>query len=273
VWRLNTELEERVRTRTADLETALAELRHADELKEAFLAAISHELRTPLTGVLGVAEALELQVSGPLNSRQLEHVRLLRRSGTRLLEMINSILHYINLLAGQAQMRQQPCVLAEIGAASVRKVEAQAQLKLVAIEFTVEPSDLVLQADSEALMQLLYNLLANAVKFTPPGGAVGLQIYKHRNPDTVEFAVWDTGIGVADGERERIFEAFAQADGGLARRYEGIGLGLAYARRMADLMGGEVRVESTVGKGSRFVVSLPAKAEHGAQGIRQERIA
>lgn len=273
VWQLNTELEERVRTRTTDLETALAELRHADELKEAFLAAISHELRTPLTGVLGVAEALELQVSGPLNSRQLEHVRLLRRSGTRLLEMINSILHYINLLAGQAQMRQQPCVLAEIGAASVRKVEAQAQLKLVAIEFTVEPPDLVLQADSEALMQLLYNLLANAVKFTPPGGAAGLQIYKHRNPDTVEFAVWDTGIGVADGERERIFEAFAQADGGLARRYEGIGLGLAYARRMADLMGGEVRVESTVGKGSRFVVSLPAKAELGAQGIPQERIA
>ena len=268
VRQLNTELEERVQARTAELEAALDELRRADQLKEAFLAAISHELRTPLTGVLGVAEALEMQVSGPLNSRQLEHVRLLRRSGTRLLEMINSILHYINLLAGEARMKQQPCRLADIAAASLRKVEAQAQLKLVTVEFSVEPPDLVLQADSEALTQLLYNLLANAVKFTPAGGAVGLRIGRRAEldvaQDMIEFTVWDTGIGIADGEHDRIFEAFAQADGGLARRYEGIGLGLAYAQRMAALMGGTVRVESTVGKGSRFIVTLPAPAAQGA---------
>ena len=201
VRQLNAELEERVRARTAELETALAEQQHADQLKEAFLAAVSHELRTPLTGVLGVAEALELQVSGPLNSRQLEHVRLLRRSGTRLLEMINSILHYINLLAGEAQMRQQPCVLAEIGAVSIRKVQAQAQLKFVTVEFAIDPPDLVLEADSEALTQLLYNLLDNAVKFTPAGGAAGLHICRRMDPDRVEFAVWDTGIGIADGEQ------------------------------------------------------------------------
>ena len=272
VRQLNTELEERVQARTAELEAALDELRRADQLKEAFLAAISHELRTPLTGVLGVAEALEMQVSGPLNSRQLEHVRLLRRSGTRLLEMINSILHYINLLAGHARMKQQPCRMAEIAAASVRKVEAQAQLKLVTVEFSIEPPDLVLEADSAALTQLLYNLLDNAVKFTPPGGAVGLRIGRPAGQDAeqaaaadvVEFTVWDTGIGIADGEHERIFEAFAQADSGLARRYAGIGLGLAYARRMADLMGGAVRVESIVGKGSQFVVTLPAPAGEDA---------
>jgi two-component system, sensor histidine kinase and response regulator len=272
VRQLNTELEVRVQARTAELEAALDELRRADQLKEAFLAAISHELRTPLTGVLGVAEALEMQVSGPLNSRQLEHVRLLRRSGTRLLEMINSILHYINLLAGHARMKQQPCRMAEIAAASVRKVEAQAQLKLVTVEFSIEPPDLVLEADSAALTQLLYNLLDNAVKFTPPGGAVGLRIGRPAGQDAeqaaaadvVEFTVWDTGIGIADGEHERIFEAFAQADSGLARRYAGIGLGLAYARRMADLMGGAVRVESIVGKGSQFVVTLPAPAGEDA---------
>ncbi|MFN8467362.1 MAG: PAS domain S-box protein [Caldilineaceae bacterium] len=268
VRQLNAELEERVQARTAELQAALAELRRVDQLKEAFLAAISHELRTPLTGVLGVAEVLEMQVSGPLNSRQLEHVRLLRRSGTRLLEMINSILHYINLLAGEARMKQQPCKLAEIGAASVRKVEAQAQLKLVTVEFTVEPPDLMMEADSEALTQLLYNLLDNAVKFTPTGGAAGLRIGRRAEldagPDLFEFTVWDTGIGIADGEHNRIFEAFAQADGGLARRYQGIGLGLAYARRMADLMGGDVQVESTVGEGSRFIVTLPAPALHGA---------
>ncbi len=255
---LNAELEGRVRERTAELEAALAELQRADQMKEAFLAAISHELRTPLTGVLGVAEALEMQVSGPLNARQLEHVRLLRRSGTRLLEMINSILHYTNLLAGHAAVRQQPCVLAQIGMAAIRKVQAQAQFKLITVDFVVEPPDLMMNADSEALTQLLYNLLDNAVKFTPAGGAVGLQIGRRADAGFVEFAVWDTGIGIAGGEQERIFEAFTQADAGMARRYQGIGLGLAYARRMADLFGGTVELQSALGQGSRFVVTLPA---------------
>jgi PAS domain S-box-containing protein len=277
VLQLNAELEQRVRERTAALEAALAELRETDQLKEAFLAAISHELRTPLTGVLGVAEALELQVSGPLNSRQLEHVRLLRRSGTRLLEMINSILHYTNLLAGQTLVRRQVCVLEDIGMAAVRKVQAQAQLKLLAVEFMIEPRDLAMEVDSEALTQLLYNLLDNAVKFTPPGGAVGLEIRRsvplrdmaaeQGEAESIQFVVWDTGIGIADGERARIFDAFTQVEGGLARRYEGIGLGLAYAQRMAGLLGGGVVVESAVGSGSRFVVTLPAGEERlGAPG-------
>jgi PAS domain S-box-containing protein len=257
VLQLNADLERRVQVRTSELESALAELRQADQLKEAFLAAISHELRTPLTGVLGVAEALELQVSGPLNSRQLEHVRLLRRSGTRLLEMINSILHYTNLLAGQTPPRRQPCVLAQIGMAAIRKVQAQAQLKLLTIDFAVEPPDLLIEADSEGLTQLLYNLLDNAVKFTPAGGSVGLQIAKRAGGEAVEFTVWDTGIGIDGSARERIFDAFTQADAGLARRYEGIGLGLTYAQRMAHLLGGSVTVESRVGSGSRFVVTLP----------------
>jgi signal transduction histidine kinase len=149
-------------------------------------------------------------------------------------------------------------VLAQIGMAGIRKVQPQAQRKLVTVDFVVEPPDLMMQADSEALTQLLYNLLDNAVKFTPAGGAVGLQISKRANADFVEFAVWDTGIGIADGEQERIFEAFTQADAGMARRYQGIGLGLAYARRMADLFGGTVELQSTLGQGSRFVVRLPA---------------
>jgi signal transduction histidine kinase len=257
VMQLNADLEQRVRERTSELETALEELRQADQLKEAFLAAISHELRTPLTGVLGVAEALEMQVSGPLNNRQLEHVRLLRRSGSRLLDMINSILHYTNLLAGQTPVRPQVCVLANIGMAAVRKVQAQANLKLLTVEFDIDPPDLTIEGDTDALIQLLYNLLDNAVKFTPAGGSAGLQIGKCPDGEYVTLAVWDTGIGIADTQHERIFEAFMQADGGLARHYEGIGLGLAYARRMANLLGGTVAVESSPGRGSRFVVKLP----------------
>jgi PAS domain S-box-containing protein len=257
VLQLNAELEQRVQERTAELAEALEELREADQLKEAFLAAISHELRTPLTGVLGVAEALEMQVSGPLNNRQMEHVRLLRRSGSRLLDMINSILHYTNLLAGQTPIRPQVCVLANIGMAAVRKVQTQAQLKLLTVDFAIDPPDLTIEGDTDALVQLLYNLLDNAVKFTPSGGSVGLQIGRCADKELVTLAVWDTGIGIADTQHERIFEAFMQADGGLARRYDGIGLGLAYARRMVNLLGGTVAVESTPGRGSRFVVKLP----------------
>jgi signal transduction histidine kinase len=161
--------------------------------------------------------------------------------------------------------------LADIGQATVRKVQAQAQLKLLGVDLTIEPPDLTMEADGEALAQLLYNLLDNAVKFTPAGGAVGLEIRRVPAPgaattgavgaENIQFVVWDTGIGIADAERARIFEAFTQVDGGLARRYDGMGLGLAYAQRMVGLLGGSVVVESAVGSGSRFVVTLPAHGE------------
>jgi signal transduction histidine kinase len=256
VRRLNSELEQRVQERTAALETALTRMRETDQLKEAFLAAVSHELRTPLTGVLGVADALELQVSGPLNERQLEQVQTLRRSGARLLEMINGILHYTNLLAGQANLRPNLCLLAELGAKSIRKVQAQADRKQLTMHFTVDPPDLEMVGDAECITQLMYNLLDNAVKFTPVGGAVGLVISRSATSD-VELVVWDTGIGIAEEQQERIFDAFIQAVSGLARHYNGIGLGLAYAQRMASLLGGSCAVQSTPGEGSRFVVSLP----------------
>ncbi len=259
VRQLNSQLEQRVQERTAELEAALAELRYADQLKEAFLAAISHELRTPLTGVLGVAEALELQVSGPLNSRQLEQIHLLRRSAMRLLEMINSILHYTHLLAGQTLLRRQVCRLAEIGVGSMQKVQMQAERKQLAMQFAIDPPDLTIESDSEGIAQLLYNLLHNAVKFTPDGGAVGLQIGSSDGGAAVELVVWDTGIGIADDQHEQIFEAFTQADGGLTRHYDGIGLGLTFAQRMAGLLGGACTVESTPGRGSRFVVTLPVR--------------
>jgi PAS domain S-box-containing protein len=197
VHRANSELEQRVQERTAALEAALVEVRQADQIKEAFLAAISHELRTPLTGVLAVADALELQVSGPLNERQLEHVQMLRRSGSRLLEMINGILHYTKLLAGQTALRHDVCKLADIGARSVRKVQAQADRKQLTVHFLIDPPDLEIVGDSEGIFQLLYNLLDNAVKFTPFQGSLGLTI-RRSDAAQVEITVWDTG-----GERVR----------------------------------------------------------------------
>jgi PAS domain S-box-containing protein len=263
VYRLNGELEQRVQKRTAELEAALEEVRQASQLKEAFLAAVSHELRTPLTGVLGVADALELQVSGPLNGQQLDLVQTLRRSGLRLLEMINGILHYTKLFAGQTMLRQDDCKLADLGVESVRKIQAQADRKRLTVRFAIEPRDLRMIGDAEGISQLLYNLLDNAIKFTPAGGALGLSIGLV-GEDQVEMVVWDTGIGVPQEQQERIFDAFIQGDSGLARHYEGIGLGLAYAQRMAKLLGGTCTVQSTPGSGSRFTVVLPS-------GYKRER--
>jgi PAS domain S-box-containing protein len=256
--RANSELEQRVQERTAALEAALAEVRQADQIKEAFLAAVSHELRTPLTGVLAVADALELQVSGPLNERQLEYVQMLRRSGSRLLEMINGILHYTKLMAGQTVLRQNVCNLADIGARSIRKVQPQADRKQLTVHFSIDPPDLEIVGDIEGIFQLLFNLLDNAVKFTPFQGSLGLTI-RRSAADQVEITVWDTGIGIAAEQQTRIFDAFTQADGSLARRHEGIGLGLAYAQRVANLLGGDCTVDSTPGSGSRFIVTLPIR--------------
>jgi signal transduction histidine kinase len=256
VRQLNSELEQRVQERTAALAAALEEVRQADQIKEAFLAAVSHELRTPLTGVLAVADTLELQISGPLNERQAELVQTLRRSSLRLLEMINGILHYTKLLAGETTLRQEVCPLAELGARSIHKVQEQADRKQLTIHFAIEPSDLEIVGDAEGISQLLFNLLDNAVKFTPVSGSLGLKILGNA-ADQVEITVWDTGIGIAEEQQTRIFDAFTQADSGRARRYDGIGLGLAYAQRMAGLLGGDCTVQSTPGSGSRFIVTLP----------------
>ncbi len=254
---LNSDLERRVQERTAALESALEEVRRADQLKQAFLAAVSHELRTPLTGVLGVADALEQQVSGPLNARQLEQVQTLQRSGARLLEMINGILHYTKLLAGQTVLRHETVKLADVGARCIRKIQVQADRKQLAVYCSVKPPDLQMESDAESIAQLLHNLLDNAVKFTPAGGAVGLEI-RRTESSRIEMVVWDTGIGISEEQQARIFDAFMQVDGGLARHYDGVGLGLAYAQRMAALLGGQCSVQSALGQGSRFTVTLPA---------------
>lgn len=268
VHRLNCELEQHVQERTAALMAALDEARQADQIKEAFLSAVSHELRTPLTGVLSVADALELETSGPLNERQQELVELLRRSSVRLLEMINGILHYTKLLAGETTLRSDVCRLADLGARGIGKVQPQADRKQLCISSVTEPPDLEIVGDAEGIVQLIFNLLDNAVKFTPAGGALGLEI-RRTEDDEVEISVWDTGIGIAEEQQSHIFDAFIQADSGRKRQYEGVGLGLAYAQRMAHLLGGECTVQSRPGGGSRFTVRLPSDVRRQVRSVEQ----
>jgi two-component system, sensor histidine kinase and response regulator len=255
--RLNDELEDRVTHRTAALEAALADQQAALKLKDEFLAMISHELRTPLNGVLTMAEILEGEVSGPLNQRQRLYVGNILASGARLLEVVNSILSYTQLISGGLQLTYEHCRLAyllEIATASLR-LKATAKQQTFTVD--VSPPDLAITTDPEALVQVIKRLLDNAVKFTPAGGQVGVYTKLGIVPGTVKVVVWDTGIGLEGTELADLVQPLKQGDGSLARAHEGVGMGLAYVNRMVVLLGGHLDLEPHQPTGSCFIVTLP----------------
>ncbi|MBK8048057.1 MAG: HAMP domain-containing histidine kinase [Anaerolineales bacterium] len=254
----NAELEQRVAARTEELATALAELKEAARLKDEFMATVSHELRTPLMGILSMADVLDEQLRPTLNQRQLRYIHNVRSSGQRLLQIVNSILNYTALASGRAVITPECCHLGELGAIVVQAIRTRVEAKNLTLTLSVKPADLTVTTDSAGLKQILQHLLDNAVKFTPGGGQIGLEIERVPAAQCVQLVVWDTGIGISPKQQENIFQPFVQADASLARQYEGLGLGLAYVQRMVDLLDGTIAVESTPGAGSRFTVSLPA---------------
>jgi signal transduction histidine kinase/DNA-binding response OmpR family regulator len=253
-------LARRVMERTADLSAANAELARAARLKDEFLASMSHELRTPLNAVLGLSEALREEAYGALNDQQDRALGTIAESGQHLLELINDILDLAKIGAGKLELEIEPVAVSTICQASLRLVKEAATKKQIAVESAIDPAITILHADGRRLKQILVNLLSNAVKFTPARGTVGLEVRGGAAGHTVDFTVWDTGIGIAPEQLDRLFQPFVQLDSRLARQYQGTGLGLALVYRMAEMHGGGVAVSSEVGVGSRFTVSLPWEA-------------
>jgi PAS domain S-box-containing protein len=228
-------------------------------MKDEFLANMSHELRTPLNAVLGQAEAMGEGIFGPLTEEQRSALRTIEESGQHLLSLINDVLDVTKGNAGKLELEFAPVPVEDLCQESLRLVREQARRKGITVSYTSDGMVAGLWGDRRRLRQVLLNLLSNAKKFTRQGGRIGLEVAARNGGAEVAFTVWDTGIGIAPTDRERIFEPFVQLDAGLARHHEGSGLGLTLVRHMVELHGGRLELESEVGKGSRFTVVLPVE--------------
>jgi PAS domain S-box-containing protein len=248
-------LAQRVEERTAALTTANTELAKANHLKDEFLASMSHELRTPLNSILGLTEVLIEQLPEKVNEAQLKSLNIIYNSGKHLLSLINDILDLAKIEAGKAELQMTVFNLIEVVNASLLAIKPLAQKKQLQVLSNLPNDYLTLCADQQRIRQILINLLNNAVKFTPEGGTITLAVAME--PPTVKMSVADTGIGIATEHLSRLFKPFEQLDGGLARQFEGTGLGLTLVQRLVEMHRGSVQVVSEVGKGSCFTVTLP----------------
>ncbi|WP_224242091.1 hybrid sensor histidine kinase/response regulator [Hyalangium gracile] len=243
------------------------DLQRLARMKDEFLANMSHELRTPLNAVLGQAEAMSESIFGPVTEEQLSSLKTIEESGRHLLSLINDVLDITKSSVGRLELNLGSVPVEEVCQESLRLVREQARRKGITVTYASDGLVTHVWADRRRLRQVLLNLLANAQKFTPEGGRIGLDVTA-RPGGEVAFTVWDTGPGIAEAHWQRIFEPFVQLDAGLDRRHEGSGLGLALVRRMVELHHGRVELRSEVGKGSRFTVVLsvepPANSEEGA---------
>ena len=239
-----------------------AELARATRLKDEFLASMSHELRTPLNSVIGLSQALMQEVYGPLTERQAISLQRIFNSGQHLLSLINDILDLAKIESGKEELRIGPVQLSVLCHSSLDFVRRQAELKEIELSCQINTEHHILEVDERRIKQVLINLLNNAVKFTPKQGKITLSTEGDIKNKLIAFSVTDTGIGIAQKDMDKLFQSFVQIESSLSRRYEGTGLGLALVRRIVELHGGSVKVESEVGKGSEFTVTLPWKWGH-----------
>jgi signal transduction histidine kinase len=262
----NEELERRVQERTAALEAA-------NWAKAEFLSVMAHELRTPLNAIIGYGELLEMGISGPVSDMQRVYLERIRSSGRRLVGLIDEVLDLGKLEAGQLKVVREECRVADAVESAVALVLPQAATRGIRLINESDPKGLLhFVGDQRRVEQILINVLSNAVKFTEPGGVVRIECAKACKPEAdlrefdagipwVALKIHDTGIGMSPESASKVFDPFVQVERPLTRTKGGTGLGLTISRRLARLMGGDLTVESQPGKGSTFIVWLPAIEE------------
>jgi signal transduction histidine kinase len=239
-----------------ELRRVYGELEEASRHKSEFLANMSHELRTPLNAILGFSQVLREQMVGEVNEKQKEYLEDILSSGNHLLSLINDVLDLSKVEAGQVELEVAPFSLRDALERGIVMVRERATEDGVRIVLAADAGVDVVEGDERRVRQVVFNLLSNAVKFTPAGGAVNVSAAQVNGE--VRVAVADTGPGIPADDQERIFEEFQQTGVGI-EQHEGTGLGLALSRRLVELHGGRIWVDSEPGKGSTFVFTLPAR--------------
>lgn len=235
----------------------------ASRAKSEFLANMSHELRTPLNSVIGFSDLLLERIFGDLNERQLRYVNNISVSGKHLLGLINNILDLSKVEAGKMELNYSEFSIDSIFDEVKSTISPLAQVKNLGIEFKIDPDFGNIKADRSRLIQILYNLISNAIKFTPEGGKVS--IYCKKSGSRVIFSVTDTGIGMSSEDQKYLFEPFKQIDSGMNRQYGGTGLGLALVKKFVDMHKGRIWFTSVQGKGSSFIFELPVNGPGEAE--------
>jgi PAS domain S-box-containing protein len=250
----NTEIEDRKQAES-ELERLTLDAMEANRAKSDFLAAMSHELRTPLNAIGGYAQLIEMGVRGPVTEEQQIDLLRIQRSKNYLDALVSDVLNFAKLGAGRLQFRVRAIAVRRVLDEVVEMLAPQVDKKGLHLVLGETPNDVRVLADEDKTRQILLNLFANALKFTPADGAISLDV--QATATTVAIAVADTGIGIPANELERIFEPFIQARRSVDPSDHGFGLGLAISRQLARAMGGDLTVHSVVTEGSRFTLTLP----------------
>jgi protein-histidine pros-kinase len=233
------------------------ELEKVNRAKGSFLAAMSHELRTPLNAIIGFTGTLLMRLPGPLTEEQAKQLEIVQSSARHLLSLINDMLDVARIESGKADLHFETVDVGTVVDTVATALRPGAESKRLRLKAEVPSGDLTVMTDRRALRQILNNLIGNAVKYTEKG-FVHIRTLRKEN-GSVAVTVTDTGIGIKSEDRERLFEAFEQLDRSTTRRFEGVGLGLHLSRKLASLIRAELTVESEVGKGSIFTLTLLAK--------------
>ena len=282
--RLLRELDAKVRERTTELRDAVLLAESTNRAKAEFLANMSHELRTPLNAIIGFSEALLSGIYGPVDERHAEYLKDIFVSGENLLSLINDILDLSKIESGSMNLEPRKFSLRELIRSSVGIFKEKMAKHNIRVDYGIDDGPDEIVADQRRVKQILVNLLSNAMKFTPDGGSIRItarlvqssefKVQGHGgrnverrtsnvepNGNFYEISIEDTGIGIGKEDIPKLFQSFQQLESPYQKKYGGTGLGLFLTKRLVELHGGRIRVESEKGKGAKFTFSIPLRNE------------